>query len=95
MAYSDSMHFSDKLSYKILCFSSYGLKDMKNTRFTNLQEFQKIEERRKKTTRAESGADLRRRIVSVARGDELLRADLGRGPAGAPDVKNKQKVELI
>jgi hypothetical protein len=40
--------FFDKLSYKILCFSSYGLKDMKNTRFTNLQEFQKTEERRKK-----------------------------------------------
>jgi hypothetical protein len=28
MAYSNSMHFSDKLSYKILFISSYGLKDV-------------------------------------------------------------------
>jgi hypothetical protein len=33
MSYSDSMHFSDKLSYKILCIPSYGLKDMVYTRF--------------------------------------------------------------
>jgi hypothetical protein len=33
MTYSDSTHFSDKLSYKILCISSYGLKDMIYTRF--------------------------------------------------------------
>jgi hypothetical protein len=40
MAYSDSMHFSDKLSYKILCFSSYQLEDMILARFKHLQEFQ-------------------------------------------------------
>jgi hypothetical protein len=28
MAYSDSMHFSDKISYKVLFISSYRLKDM-------------------------------------------------------------------
>jgi hypothetical protein len=39
MAYSNSMHFSDKLSYKILCFSSYRLRDMNFARFEGLQEF--------------------------------------------------------
>jgi hypothetical protein len=33
------MHFSDKLSYKIFCFSSYELKDMNLASFTNLQQF--------------------------------------------------------
>jgi hypothetical protein len=33
MAFSDSTHFSDKISYKILFISSYGLKDMIFTRF--------------------------------------------------------------
>jgi hypothetical protein len=41
MSYSDSTHFSDKLSYKILVISSYGLKDMILTRFAYLQQFQK------------------------------------------------------
>jgi hypothetical protein len=36
MAYSDSMHFSDKLSYKILFISSYGLEDMIYARFTHI-----------------------------------------------------------
>jgi hypothetical protein len=35
------MHFSDKLSYKILCFLSYRLKDTNFARLTHLQEFQK------------------------------------------------------
>jgi hypothetical protein len=39
MAYSDSTHFSDKLSYKILCFLSYQLKDMILARFEHLQQF--------------------------------------------------------
>jgi hypothetical protein len=39
MAYSNSMHFSDKLSYKILFISSYGLKDMNFARFRHLQQF--------------------------------------------------------
>jgi hypothetical protein len=39
MAYSDSSHFSDKFSYKILFIPSYGLKDMILARFAHLQEF--------------------------------------------------------
>jgi hypothetical protein len=39
MVYSDSMHFSDQLSYKILFIPSYGLKDMNLPRFAYLQEF--------------------------------------------------------
>jgi hypothetical protein len=39
MAYSNSMHFSNKLSYKILCFLSYQLKDMILARFEHLQQF--------------------------------------------------------
>jgi hypothetical protein len=38
MSYSDSTHFSDKLSYKILFISSYGSKDMNYARFKYLQE---------------------------------------------------------
>jgi hypothetical protein len=33
MAYSDSLHFSDKISYKILFISDYGSKDMIYARF--------------------------------------------------------------
>jgi hypothetical protein len=65
MAYSESMHFSDKFSYKILIISSYGLEDINYTRFAYLQEFQKKE--KKKNERAESGPNLRRRIASVTR----------------------------
>jgi hypothetical protein len=36
MAYSDSSHLSDKISYKILFISSYGLKDINLTRFKHL-----------------------------------------------------------
>jgi hypothetical protein len=39
MAYSNSMHFSDQLSYKILFISTYGLEDMILARFKYLQEF--------------------------------------------------------
>jgi hypothetical protein len=39
MVYSNSMHFSDKLSYEILFILSYGLKDMSLARFTYLQGF--------------------------------------------------------
>jgi hypothetical protein len=46
MAYSDSMHFSDKLSYKILFILSYGLKDMSLARFAYLQEYQKTEKKK-------------------------------------------------
>jgi hypothetical protein len=36
MSYSDSTHFSDKLSYKILFISSYHLKGMNYARFNYL-----------------------------------------------------------
>jgi hypothetical protein len=39
MAYSNSTHFSDKLSYKILFISSYKLKDMDLASMTPLQQF--------------------------------------------------------
>jgi hypothetical protein len=39
MAYSNSMHFSDKLLYKILLILSYGSKDMNLAKFTHLQQF--------------------------------------------------------
>jgi hypothetical protein len=39
MSYSGSSHFSDKLSYKILFISNYGLKDINFARFKYSQEF--------------------------------------------------------
>jgi hypothetical protein len=39
MAYSDSTHFSDTLSYKILFISSYGSKDMNLPRFNQILPF--------------------------------------------------------
>jgi hypothetical protein len=48
MTYSDSTHFSDKLSYKILFISSYHLKDMNYARFKYLQEFSEEEKEKKK-----------------------------------------------
>jgi hypothetical protein len=73
------MHFSDKLSYKILFISSYGLKYMSLARFAYLQEFQKTE--KKTTTRAESGPDLWRRIESVARGRRVAPSGSGTRPS--------------
>jgi hypothetical protein len=51
MTYSDSSHFSEQFSYKILCILSYGSKDMNLPRFAYLQEF--TEEKKQK-----SGPDL-------------------------------------
>jgi hypothetical protein len=39
MAYSDSIHFFDKLPYKILFISNYRLKDMILASFKHLQQF--------------------------------------------------------
>jgi hypothetical protein len=39
MTFSDSAHFSEQLSYKILFISSYGPKDMNLTSLEHLQEF--------------------------------------------------------
>jgi hypothetical protein len=38
MANSDSMHFSDKISYKILFISNYSLEVMNLARLKHLQE---------------------------------------------------------
>jgi hypothetical protein len=62
MAYSNSMHFSDKLSYKILFISSYGLKDMNLPRFAYLHEFSG-----KKTENWAGPEPEWRRIETVAR----------------------------
>jgi hypothetical protein len=89
MEYLDSTHFSDKISYKILFISSYGSKDMNLPRFAYLQEFQKTEE--KKTARAETGPDLRRRIVSATR-QRRMRSELaGRGPSMRDLNKTEEK----
>jgi hypothetical protein len=45
MVYSDSMHFSDKLSYKILFIPSYGLGDINLASFKHLQQFSKKTEK--------------------------------------------------
>jgi hypothetical protein len=52
MVYSNSMHFSDKLSYKILFISSYRLKDINLARLKYLQEFSE------KKREVETGPDL-------------------------------------
>jgi hypothetical protein len=39
MTYSDSTHFSDPKTYKILFIPSYGLGDMNFARFKHLQQF--------------------------------------------------------
>jgi hypothetical protein len=39
MSYSGSSHFSDKISYKILCILSYGFKDMNFARLKHFLEF--------------------------------------------------------
>jgi hypothetical protein len=43
MAYSDAMHFSDKLSYKTLCILSYASKDIIHAKFIYLQKFSEKE----------------------------------------------------
>jgi hypothetical protein len=47
MAYLDSKHFSDKISYKILFIPSYGLKDTNFAGCKYLQEFQKTKQKKK------------------------------------------------
>jgi hypothetical protein len=41
MPYSDSLHFSDKISYRKHFIPSYGLKDMNITIFKQFLEFSK------------------------------------------------------
>jgi hypothetical protein len=49
MADSDSVHFSDKFSYKILCIPSYGLKDMILASFTHVLPFSGKQKKEVKT----------------------------------------------
>jgi hypothetical protein len=86
ITYSDSTHFSEQFSYKTLFISSYGSKDMNLPRFAYLQEFRKL---RKKTARAETGPDMRRRIVTVARGRRA--APVGSGPRPNSGARSEQK----
>jgi hypothetical protein len=64
MAYSDSSHFCDQLSYKTLFILSYGLKDINYTRFKQFSAIsRKIEKQpdafltEKKLTTAAGGWD--------------------------------------
>jgi hypothetical protein len=66
MTFSNSMHFSDKLLYKILFISSYGLKDMNFARCKYLQEFQKNETEKLEGCWSGPEPDWRR-IATVAR----------------------------
>jgi hypothetical protein len=43
MSYSDSLHFSDKISYKIHFILRYGLRDMDLARFKQIQQFSENE----------------------------------------------------
>jgi hypothetical protein len=56
------MHFSDKLSYKILFISSYGFKDMNLPRFAYLQEFTENK------TNSWNGLDLSSELLPAASG---------------------------
>jgi hypothetical protein len=93
MAYSDSMHFSDKLSYKILFILSYGLEDTNLSRFKYLQEFLGEKNREAETEPDLVGVGNKR----AARGARQQRTNLGQGPSSARSEQQKQtkKVNLI
>jgi hypothetical protein len=55
MPYSDSMHFSEQLSYKILFIIIYGLKHIY---LCKIQILAGISENREKNCNAETGPDL-------------------------------------
>jgi hypothetical protein len=61
MPYSDSMHFFDKFSYKILFISSYDLKDIN---FARLKHFLQFSENRKRGKRFLTQVELARTAVS-------------------------------
>jgi hypothetical protein len=58
MPYSDSSHFSDKLSYKILFISSYQSKDMN---YATLEQILPFSENRNRTRNFSHPEVLRRR----------------------------------
>jgi hypothetical protein len=45
MTYSDSTHFFEQFSYKILFISTYQLKDINFARYTHVQQFPENRER--------------------------------------------------
>jgi hypothetical protein len=71
MAYSDPTHFSDTNSYKILCFSSYQLKDMILARFEHLQQFSEKSEKL-------SGVFLTRRKLATEADEQDRKVLIGR-----------------
>jgi hypothetical protein len=89
MAYSCSLCFSDRFSYKILCIPTNGLKDINFARFKHFLVFSEKEKdagtnwaegvQRAATCRArrEGGSGL-----LSARSDGLCRDELGQGPLG-------------
>jgi hypothetical protein len=92
MAYSDSTHFSDKLSYKILCVLSYRLKDTNFARYKYLQEFQKTKQK-KKMEGCWSGPEPDwRRIATVARQQRAALGGSGLRPNSG--ARSEQKVSL-
>jgi hypothetical protein len=71
MAYSDPTHLFHTNSYKILCFSSYQLKDMILARFEHLQQFsEKLEKL--------SGVFLTRRKLATAVDERDRKVLIGR-----------------
>jgi hypothetical protein len=58
MAYSDSIHFFDKLSYKILFILSYSLKDMNLASFKHLQQFSEKQIKECETFLTDAGTSL-------------------------------------
>jgi hypothetical protein len=82
MTYSNSTHFSEQLSYKILFISSYGLKDTNFARFKHLQQNSEKNSKR-------GGLKLGRTLDEEATdsncrtGRETSGSDLGPRPSGA------------
>jgi hypothetical protein len=88
MTYSNSTHFSEQLSYKILFILSYGSKDMNLSRFAYLQEFSG---KKKQKNWAGPEPDWRR-IITVTRLRRTAVGGSGPRPVSAPDLnKNRRK----
>jgi hypothetical protein len=85
MSNSDSTHFSDPKTYKILCIPSYGLEDMNLARFKYLQEF--LGE--KKTEKLKLGRTLLASETKGRAGRETAANNLGRGPSSAGSGKKR------
>jgi hypothetical protein len=86
MAYSDSMHFYDKLSYKIPFIFELWIKIYE---FSKICIFAGILGNREKITRAKSGPDLRLQIAAVAR--RQWTTPVGNGPRPIGTGSEQQK----